>query len=72
MGKKAGGTYLDVKMVLLTELSKQLGWLQYKAQSGKEKDLDKLEHWKRKNLNMYERLQREVEQLREHYSEWGL
>ena len=72
MGKKLGGTFLDIKLARLTELSKQLGWLQLKAQSGKQKDLDKLEHWKRKNLNMYERLQREVEWMREYYSEWGL
>jgi predicted nucleic acid-binding Zn-ribbon protein len=70
MGK--GGTYLDIRMARLTELSKQLGWLRHKAQSGKKKDLDKLKHWKRKNLNLYERLQKEVERLREHYSEWGI
>ncbi len=72
MGKKIGGTYLDIKLARLTELSKQLGWLQHKAQAGKKKDLDKLEHWRLKNLNTYERLQREVERLREHYSEWGI
>ena len=54
------------------EMSRQLQWLEHKAQSGKEKDLKKLARWKERNLARYERAQKVLADLNKHYDEWGL
>ena len=67
-----GKTYLEIKVAQLNEMSRQIQWLQHKAQSGKEKDVQKMQAWEKKNRDRYEKIQREVERLTEHYAEWGL